>query len=180
MPYADLLSVIQPQVALQLVCSTCIHKVLIFVSCFVAWCYKHPTSQPEYLLLRDPCTKGGMWHIAHARYTITSTSLQFQLPDFFPSSAFYCSAKTYVISKEKPSFFHSPAQPFLRIKTQHGRNSCRKWASSVSHPIWSHFTETVDITNLITNHNYNTNPLCSRDETCINCITDVIWIWKCP
>lgn len=116
MPYADLLSVIQPQVALQLVCSTSIHKVLIFISCFVAWCYKHPTSQPEYLFLRDPCTKGGMWHIAHARYTITSTSLQFQLPDFFPSSAFYCSAKTYVISKEKPSFFHSPAPPFSQNK----------------------------------------------------------------
>lgn len=186
-PCADLLSVIQPHIVHQLEGSTSPHKVLIFTSNFVTECYKHPTSQPEFLSFRDSCTKGvfgashmqGMQsHLPLYFHSLQSVSFPAS-PLPLPSTAV---PKPTQYQGERDHFSTNQHQFFSEYsKIQHRRkSSCRKWTSSVSHLIWSSFTETVDITNLITSQNYNTNPLCSRDETCINSITDVTWIWKCP
>lgn len=179
-PHADLLCIIQPHIVCHHGGSTSLHEALIFMLKVVVGCYKHPHTPVQVSLKWVLCTKGGLGalHILNRSSYLplyfhplqTSAS---QLP--FPP-AFYCTAK------EKATTFPISNISFSQnSQTQHRRKpSCRKWASSVSHPIWSSFTETVDITYLLTSHNYKTNPLCSRDETCINSNTDVTWMCKCP
>lgn len=96
-------------------------RVLIFTSCFAARCYKHPTSRP---LSKRSLHKRGMWHMLGTQSHLPLYSSSFLTSSLsLPSTAVQ---KTYIISKEKPQFSHSPAPPSLRIKTQHGRQSCKK------------------------------------------------------